>query len=145
MAAGPRGAHPQRGPGTGFTTTGERSLAGALSHLALDVLPAELAGRAEVPSPPGFGTVSVYGGGLATFVVLGVRTSQDLIGDALSAGGTALSVPGARAVLAGAQLVNAVLLQPDGFALTFLIVGTVSPAVLEQAAATLAADQVWLP
>jgi hypothetical protein len=136
---------PQRGPGTGFTMTGARSLAGALSHLALEVLPAELAGRDEVPGPPGFGTVSIYGGGLATFVVVGVRTSQDLIGDALSAGGTVLSLPGARGALIGAPLVNAVLVQPSDLALTFLIVGTVSPGVLQQAAATLVADRVWLP
>jgi hypothetical protein len=125
--------------------TSARSLAGALSHLALEILPAELAGRDEVPGPPGFGTVSIYGGGLATFVVVGARTSQDLIGDALSAGGTALSLPGARGALIGAPLVNAVLVQPSGFALTFLIVGTVSPGVLEQAGATLVADRVWLP
>jgi hypothetical protein len=136
---------PQRGPGTGFTMTSARSLAGALSHLALEVLPAELAGRDEVPGPPGFGTVSIYGGGLATFVVVAVRSSQDLIGDALSAGGAALRMPGARGALIGAPLVNAVLVQPSGFALTFLIVGTVSPGVLEQAAATLVADRVWLP
>jgi hypothetical protein len=135
---------PQRGPGTGFTMTSAGSLAGALSHLALEALPAELGGRDELPAPPGFGPVSIYGGGLATFVVVGVRTFHDLVGDTLSAGGTVLRMPGARGALIGAPLVNAVLVQPSGFALTFLIVGTVSPAVLEQAAATLVADRVWL-
>lgn len=134
----PRVLTPERGPGTGFTTTSASNLAGALSRLGLEALPGELAGRARVPGPPGFATIGVYGGGLATFVVLSVRSGQNLVPDALSAGGTRLTVPGGTGALVSAPLVNVVLIQPYESFITFLIAGTVSTRLLEQAGGTLA-------
>lgn len=128
---------PQRGPGTGFTVTSVRSLSGELNNLATTYLPGRLAGRDRVPEPSAFDEVGVYGGGLSTFVVLGIRGSSDLVGDALSAGGVALDLPGGTAALVSAPLVNAVIARPAGSYLTYLIAGTISAQVLEQSAVTL--------
>jgi len=138
----PRVLTPVRGPGTGFTVTSASSLAGALSNLGMVALPSELAGRDRLPSPPGFDTVGVYGGGLATFIVVGVRgpADRDLVADALTAGGTAVEVSGAPGALIGAPLINAVIVRPFGFLYTFLITGTVGAEVLEQAAAGLVTE-----
>ena len=131
---------PRRGPGTGFTTTSARSLSGELNNLATANLPGRLAGRNRLPEPTAFDEVGVYGGGLSTFVVLGIRGSSDLVGEALSAGGVALDLPdgtAATATLISAPLVNAVIAQPAGSYFTYLIAGTISASVLEQAAVTL--------
>jgi hypothetical protein len=128
---------PQRGPGTGFTVTSARSLSGELNNLGEANLPRQLAGRDRVPEPPAFDDVGVYGGGLSTFAVLGIRVGN-LVGNALSAGGVALSLPGGETgALISAPLVNAVIVQPAGSYLTYLIAGTISTSVLEQAAATI--------
>jgi hypothetical protein len=143
----PRVLTPVYGPGSGFTTTSAGDLAGALRNLALTALPAQLAGRRRLPVPEGFEPVGVYGGGLATFVVLGIRgdTGRDLVPDAISAGGTPLYLPGGSVVLISAPLINAVLVQPSGFYVTFLIAGTVGTEVLEQAADSLMTEQDTLP
>ena len=130
---------PARAPGTGFTVTRASSLAGALSHLGLVSLPAELAGRIRLPVQPGFETVGAYGGGLTTFAVLGVRGSagRRLIPDAVKAGGAPLVIAGGAAAEISAPLLNAVLVRPPGFFVTFLLAGTVSTQLLEQAATDL--------
>ena len=142
----PRVLTPVRAPGTGFTVTSAGSLAGALSNLGLVALPAELAGRGRQPVRPGFEEVGVYGGGLATFVVLVVRGSagRNLVADTLSAGGAALDLPGGAGALISAPLINAVIARPSGFFATFLLAGTVSAPLLEQAAAALT-EQASLP
>lgn len=134
---------PVRGPGTGFNVTSADSLAGALNNLGVEALPARLAGRARVPVTTRFDTIGVYGGGLATFVVLGVRgdTGRNLVAGTLSAGGTPLSMAGGTGALIGAPLINAVVVRPAGFYVTFLIAGTVSVPLLEQAAAELVTNR----
>jgi hypothetical protein len=135
----PRVLTPTRAPGAGFTVTNASNLAGALSNLGLVALPAGLAGRDRLPVLPGFEEIGVYGGGLATFVVLGVRGSagQDLVPDAVSAGGAPLEIAGGAGAVIGAPLINAVIVRPPGFFLTFLLAGTVSAQLLEQAATQL--------
>jgi hypothetical protein len=135
----PRVLTPVRAAGTGFTVTRAGSLAGALSDLGLVALPAQLAGRNRQPVLPGFEEIGVYGGGLSTFVVLGVRgtAGRNLVPDAVSAGGTPLAVSGGTGVVIGAPLINAVIVRPSGFFVTFLLAGTVSAQLLEQAAAEL--------
>jgi hypothetical protein len=137
----PRVLTPVRAPGTGFTVTHPGNLAGALSNLGLVALPAGLAGRIREPVQAGFEEIGVYGGGLSTFVVLGVRGSdgQRLIPDAISAGGAPLSAGGGQGVVISAPLINAVIFRPAGFFVTFLLAGTVSTSLLEQAATDLAA------
>ncbi len=128
---------PQRGPGTGFTTTSARSLSGELNNLATADLPGRLAGRPRIPEPPAFDEVGVYGGGLSTFAVFGIRSGDDLVGDALDAGGVALDLPDGYAALLSAPLVNAVIAQPAGSSVTYLIAGTIGASVLERSAVTL--------
>jgi hypothetical protein len=128
---------PQRGPGTGFTTTSARSLSGELNNLATAYLPGRLAGRDRLPEPDTFDEVGVYGGGLSTFAVLGIRGGSDLVAAALSAGGVALGLPGGTAALISAPLVNAVVVRPAGEYVTYLLAGTISASVLEQSAVTL--------
>lgn len=135
----PRVLTPERAPGSGFTVVSAGSLAGALRNLDLAALPAALAGRLRQPVIPGYERIGVYGGGLSTFVVLAVRGSagQNLVRDALSAGGTALGLAGSPGALISAPLINAVMIRPARFFVTFLLAGTVSAQVLEQAAAAL--------
>ena len=142
----PRVLTPAPAAGTGFTVTRASKLAGALSNLGLVALPAELAGRIRLPVQPGFEAVGAYGGGLTTFVVLGVRGSagRRLIPDAVKAGGAPLVIAGGAAAEISAPLLNAVIVRPPGFFVTFLLAGTVSTQLLEQAATGLT-ELVSLP
>jgi len=135
----PRVLTPVHAAGTGFTVTRASSLAGALRNLAVVALPAELAGRIRLPVQPGFETIGAYGGGLTTFVVLAVRGSggRGLIPDVVSAGGTPLTIAGGTGAAISAPLINAILVRPPGWFFTFLLAGTVSMPLLEQAATDL--------
>jgi hypothetical protein len=131
---------PRRGPGTGFTVTRADNLAGVLSKLVTLALPPQLAGRDRQPT--GFNPFGVYGGGLAAFAVLGLPGSAEpnLVAQALSAGGTALAMSGGIGALISAPLINAVIIRPSDPDTIFVLVGTVSPSVLEQAAGMLMAE-----
>lgn len=141
----PRVLTPTRAAGTGFTVTSAGSLAGALRNVALVALPAELAGRIRLPVQAGFETIGAYGGGLTTFVVIALRGSsaQNLIPDVISAGGTPLTTASGAGAEISAPLINVVLVRPPGWFFTFLLAGTVSTSLLEQAATELA-DQLAL-
>ena len=130
---------PQRGPGTGFTTTTPGDLAGVLKDLDAAVLPDSLAGFARQPSP--IPQIGVYGTGLTTFAVLTFRrdTGYQLLDDAVQAGAAPLTLRDGRGAVASAPLVNLVLAHRHHTPDTFLLVGLVSKTVLEQAGEVLAA------
>ncbi len=130
---------PQRGPGTGFTTTTPNDFAGVLKNLDDELLPASLAGLARRPSP--VPQIGVYGCGLAVFAVLTFRrdTGGQLLQDALDAGAARLTYPDGTGAVASAPLVNLVIVHGSRSPDTFLLVGLVSKAALEQAAGALAA------
>ena len=132
---------PQRGSGTGFTSTTPSNFAGVLRNLDDEALPGSLDGRSRQPSPAGFGQIGIYGGGLATFAVLTFRhdTGGQLLTDALDAGAAPLTVPDGTGAVASAPLVNLVLMHPYDSPDTFLLTGLVSKDTLERAAAVLAA------
>ncbi len=130
---------PQRGPGTGFTTTTAGDFAGVLNNLDDEVLPGSLAGFARERSP--VARIGVYGSGLTAFAVLTFRrvTGGQLLGDALDAGAAQVTFARGVGAVASAPLVNLVLVHPYASPDTFLLVGLVSKTALEQAAAVLAA------
>jgi hypothetical protein len=130
---------PQRGPGTGFTTTTPNAFAGVLQNLDDEVLPDSLAGLARQPSS--VPQIGVYGSGLATFAVLTFRRGigGQLLTDALDAGAAPLAYHHGTGAVASAPLVNLVLVHPYRSPDTFLLVGLVSKTALEQAGAVLAA------
>jgi hypothetical protein len=130
---------PRRGPGTGFTTTTPNDFAGVLKNLDGERLPASLAGLGRQPSP--VPQIGVYGGGLAAFAVLTFRrdTGGQLLQDALDAGAARLTYPDGTGAVASAPLVNLVIVHGHRSPDTFLLVGLVSKATLEQAAGLLAA------
>ncbi len=130
---------PQRGPGTGFTTTTPADFAGVLKNLDDELLPGRLAGFGRRPSPAP--RIGVYGSGLTAFVVLTFRhgTGGQLLSDALNAGAAPLTYGNGTGAVASAPLVNLVLIHPYRSPDTFLLVGLVSKPVLERAAGALAA------
>jgi len=130
---------PRLGPGTGFTTTTPGNFAGVLKNLDDEVLPGSLAGFARQRSP--IAQIGVYGTGLTAFAVLTFRrgTGGQLLRDAWDAGAAQLTFGTGVGAVASAPLVNLVLVHPYASPDTFLLVGLVSNAVLEQAAGVLAA------
>jgi hypothetical protein len=130
---------PQRGPGTGFTTTTPSDLSGVLKNLDDELLPASLAGLGRQPSP--VPQIGVYGDGASTFAVLTFRrdAGRRLLQDALDAGAAQVAYRDGDSAVASAPLVNLVIVHPYRSPDTFLLVGLVSRATLEQAAAVLAA------
>jgi hypothetical protein len=130
---------PQRGPGTGFTTTTPADFAGVLKNLDNEVLPGSLAGFARQPSP--VPQIGVYGSGLTAFAVLTFRrgTGGQLLDNALDAGAAPLAYDDGTGAVASAPLVNLVLVHPYRSPDTFLLVGLVSKTALERAGAVLAA------
>jgi hypothetical protein len=131
---------PQHAPGAGFTTTTPADFTGVLKNLANEALPGSLAGFARERSP--VTQIGVYGSGLTTFAVLTFRlgTGWQLLGDALKAGATPLTVTNGRGAVASAPLVNLVLVHSHLSHHTYLLVGLVSKAALEQAARVLASQ-----
>jgi hypothetical protein len=130
---------PKYSPGTGFTTTTPTDLSGVLNNLDDERLPFFLAGflRQRSPVPQ----IGVYGDGLAAFAVLTFHhdTGSQLLQNALDAGAAPLSGPDVKAgAIAGAPLVNLVLVRPAHSPDVFLLVGLVSKATLEEAAGILA-------
>jgi hypothetical protein len=130
---------PQRGPGTGFTTTTPAGFIGVLKNLDDEVLPGSLAGFARQPSP--VPQIGVFGSGLTTFAVLTFRRGigGQLLSDALDAGAAPLTYDDGTGAVASAPLVNLVLVRPYRSPDTFLLVGLVSKTALERAGAVLAA------
>jgi hypothetical protein len=130
---------PQRGPGTGFTTTTPAGFTGVLKNLDDEVLPGSLAGFARQPSP--VPQIGVFGSGLTTFAVLTFRRGigGQLLSDALDAGAAPLTYDDGTGAVASAPLVNLVLVHPYRSPDTFLLVGLVSKTALERAGAVLAA------
>ena len=136
---------PQRGPGTGFTTTSARNLEGALNNLDPELLPIRLAGR-PMNLIPALLPIGVYGQGLTTFAVLTLRgnTGIHLLSEAQAAGGTPLQTADGTGVVASAPLITVVLMHPDVppgknyIGDTYLLVGLANSQVLEHAAAQLA-------
>jgi hypothetical protein len=130
---------PQRGPGTGYTTTTPSDFAGVLKNLDDEVLPGHLAGFARQRSP--VPRIGVYGSGLAAFAVLTFRhgTGDQLLDDALNAGAAPLTFANGQGAAASAPLVNLVLVHPYASPDTFLLAGFVSRTALGEAAAVLAA------
>ncbi len=130
---------PQRSPGTGFTTTTPSDFSGVLKNLDDELLPGSLAGFARQPSP--VPQIGVYGGGLTAFAVLTFHRDigGQLLRDALDAGAAPLTYSDGTGAVASAPLVNLVIVRPARSPDTFLLVGLVSKASLEQAAGTLAA------
>jgi hypothetical protein len=133
---------PQRGPGTGFTTTTPGDFAGVLSNLAYGRRPCALAGLPRQRSP--VRQIGVYGSGLTSFAVLTFApgTGGQLISDAISAGAARVTFPDGSGAVASAPLISLVLVQPSDSPNTTLLVGLVSEATLEQAAAAIAADRI---
>jgi len=133
---------PQRGPAAGFTATSPASFAGVLKNLATVRLPDDLAGFERQPSP--LPQIHIYGSGLTAFAVLAFPPSQggQLLSDALDAGARSLTLPdpdgdgttAGTGAVAGAPLVNLVVLKLSRSPVTYLLVGLVSQASLEQAA-----------
>jgi hypothetical protein len=133
---------PQAGPGAGFTTTTPASFAGALKNLATVRLPWYLAGFAQQRSP--LPQIHVYGSGLTAFAVLAFPpgTGNELLSTALDDGATQLTFADSdgdgtvagTAAIASAPLVNLVLVKPAHSPDTFLLVGFVTKAAMEQAA-----------
>jgi hypothetical protein len=130
---------PERGPGTGFTTTTPAGFIGVLKNLDDEVLPGSLAGFARQPSP--VPQIGVFGSGLTTFAVLTFRhgIGGQLLSDALDAGAAPLTYDDGTGAVASAPLVNLVLVHPYRSPDTFLLVGLVSKTALERAGAVLAA------
>jgi hypothetical protein len=131
---------PQHGPGTGFTTTTPGDLAEVLENLDNERLPCRLAGLHRARSP--VRRIGIYGSGLATFAVLRLRhgTGGQVLTEALNAGATRLTFGNGTGAVASAPLVNLVLVHPYASPDTYLLVGLVSRADLEDAAATLDGD-----
>lgn len=125
---------PPRVPGTGFTVASASNLNSALHNLSFELLPGTLADRKRVSRQ--VTNVGVYGSGLALFTVLAVR-GGNFTADAQADGGTPYSFPHGTGYLLSASLVNAVVVQEDGSADTFLLAGTVSGKLLLRAAVEL--------
>jgi hypothetical protein len=129
---------PRHSPASGFTVTTANAFSGELSHLLARRLPGSLDGRTLTGTPvPG---ADVYGGGLAPFAVLAIRTTSDiLIDDAVSSGATPFRSGEATGAAASAPLVNLVVVQEKGSPTTYLLAGLVTRTVLMKAALELVA------
>jgi len=137
---------PHPAPGVGFTTT---SLPAVDSVLNGDgdgdhdgsPFPRQLGGSRHVAiagSPPG---VAVYGTGFSRFVLVPLPGSAGptMLNAALGAGAGVLPVAGQTGALIRTPLLTVLLVRAGPRPATFLFAGAVTPAVLENAATSLAA------
>ncbi len=136
-----RTVRPRVPPSARVRTTVTPDLATAVDRYAPFALPTRLAGSGRSPGLLGGGGGSAtYGRGLARFVVLPLwdRLGRSASEAATAGGGLPLDVgTGGDAVLIGTPLLNAVVVRsatPGRGRRSYLLAGTVVPAVLQDAA-----------
>ncbi len=128
-------------PGAGAVRVEAAGLTGALRVLGAAPLPDRLAGRDRVrlPGPGGSDDlpgVGLYGTGLAGFALIPLprRVARRALDGATGAGGVPVVLPDGAAVRLGTPLLSVVIHGGAGRRRGgVLLVGTVAPAVLEQA------------
>lgn len=132
---------PDPGLGVGQATTSLPNVSGVLNGYG-PPLAGQLGGYARVPTPGGLADVGAYGTGFARFAVvpLPARDGQTVLNAASSAGATVQISGGSSAELVSVPLVT-MLLVPSPAGPVYLLAGTVTASVLEQAAAALVAGQ----
>jgi len=130
-------------PGAGFVTAGAADVNGALRVLDAPPPPRQLAGRDRMP-PAGaadanLAGVGLYGAGLAAFALIPVSRgiAERVIDGSTAAGGVPVEVPSGRAVRLATPLLS-VVVRVGNRGGGALLVGTMTPEVLERAAADLA-------
>jgi hypothetical protein len=131
---------PDPGPGVGQTTTSLPDVSGVLNGYG-PPLPGHLRGFARVPVPGGLADVAAYGAGFARFAVVPLPGRDGLtVLNAASAAGATVQIAGGSAELLSVPLLTMLLVRsPAGP--VYLLAGTVTPAALERAAASLVRDQ----
>jgi len=122
-------------PGAGAVTVQAADVSGALRVLNAATPPPRLAGRDRMQFTDQLPGVGVYGGGLSTFALIPLsgRLADRALQGATAAGGAPVQVASGQAVRLGTPLVSMVVrggVRGGGA----LLVGSVDPAVLEQAA-----------
>jgi hypothetical protein len=133
---------PHPAPGVGFTTT---SLPAVDSVLNGDYdgrpFPRQLGGSSRVAIPGAPPGVAVYGTGFSRFVLLPLPGSAgpNMLNAALGAGAGVLTIAGQTGALIRTPLLTVLMVRAGLPPATFLLAGTVTPAVLENAATSLAA------
>ena len=120
--------------GAGEVTVQAADVSDALRVLDAPPAPTRLAGRERMQSSDQLPGVGIYGTGLAGFALIPLRgrVAGEALRGALEAGGAAVAVPAGNAVALRSPLVSLVVragVRRRGA----LLVGTVIPAVLEQA------------
>jgi hypothetical protein len=126
----------------GFTTTSEPDVLSAINRsVAAVALPVNLAGRARMSPPSSLSTLggaAAYGTGLSRFFVLALPRpyGQRTLRAAEDHGGVPVELDGGHGFELSAPLLSTLVVHRDGGwpgPRTFLLAGTVSPAVLRQA------------
>jgi hypothetical protein len=131
---------PDPAPGVGQATAYLPDVSGILDGIG-PALPTSLAGFARVKVPGGLASVAAYGAGFTRFVVIPLPggLGDDALSASLRAGAGQARLPGGTGALIRTPLVSVVLARPGQAGPVFLLAGTVTPGVLERAAAGLLA------
>jgi hypothetical protein len=109
-------------------------------------LPAELAGRSEIPVPGGLPSVAAYGTGFTRFAVVPLpgRVGSRALADA-GRYGRPVKVPDGTGISIHTPLLTVQLAKARFGGPTFLLAGTVVPGLLRRAAASLLTNLASLP
>jgi hypothetical protein len=139
---------PDPAPGVVLTSTGlpdiERILGGDVDadgdHDGTP-FPRQLAGLSSVPIPGGLTGVATYGTGFSRLVLVPLPRSlgAQVLSAATKAGAATVALPGGPAVLIRTPLFTVLVLRAGFRKTTFILTGAVTPALLEQAGASLEA------
>jgi hypothetical protein len=133
---------PDPAPGVGMTTTALPDVSGIVNRFG-PPLPAQIAGRSQVPVPGGLADVAAYGSGFSRFAVLPLpnRVGQSALNAAEAAGAGGINLSGGTGALIETPLLTVLLAQSSFGGPVYLLTGAVTPALLVQAGSDLLNEQ----
>jgi hypothetical protein len=133
---------PDPAPGVGMTTTALPDVSGIVNRFG-PPLPAQIAGRSQVPVPGGLADVAAYGSGFSRFAVLPLpnRVGQSALNAAEAAGAGGINLSGGTGALIETPLLTVLLAQSSFGGPVYLLTGAVTPTLLVQAGSDLLNEQ----
>jgi hypothetical protein len=133
---------PDPAPGVGMTTTALPDVSGIVNRFG-PPLPAQIAGRSQVPVPGGLADVAAYGSGFSRFAVLPLpnRVGQSALNAAEAACAGGINLSGGTGALIETPLLTVLLAQSSFGGPVYLLTGAVTPTLLVQAGSDLLNEQ----